>query len=229
MFHKVALPPPGTRDPFDYTSPATLERKLGALYAAGFRPSNLDELRSEMDRPAGRFVVTFDDGYASVAERALPALQRHNVRAIVFLVAGKLGGRNDWDIAKGDVAESLMDAAQIKTWLAAGHQIGSHSLTHPNLRKISSAAAREEIAASRKLLEDVFGVAVEHFCYPYGAGNEEIRDLVGEAGYQTACTVKFGLNVAGASPFELKRIQPLTGGELIRKVFHRLRRKILRS
>lgn len=222
-FHKIAAPPARTMDPFEYTTAAQLDSKLAALGAAGFLPTRLEAAMLKM---RGRFAVTFDDGYAGVAEQALPVLERRKIPAIEFLVAGKLGGCNEWDVAKGDVAQPLMDAAQVRTWLAAGHQIGSHSLTHPNLRKIPPAQAREEISASKKLLEDTFGVAVQHFCYPYGSYTEVIRDLVAEAGYQTACTVKHGVSLPGESPFELKRLTPLTTSELLRKAMHRLRRKL---
>ncbi len=221
-FHKIAAPPAKTIDPFEYTTAFQLETKLAALRAAGFQPSQLGESNL---RSRGTFVVTFDDGYANVAEAALPVLERQKISAIEFLIAGKLGGHNDWDVAKGDVPQPLMDATQVRTWLAAGHQIGSHSLTHPNLRKIPLSQAREEITASKKRLEDMFGVAVEHFCYPYGSYNEAIRDLVAEAGYKTACTVTHGVPLPSDSPFELKRITPLTTPELLRKAWHRLRRK----
>jgi peptidoglycan/xylan/chitin deacetylase (PgdA/CDA1 family) len=120
-----------------------------------------------------------------------------------------------------------MDEAAVRDWLAAGQQIGSHSLSHPNLRKIPLTQAREEIVASRKRLEDMFGLAVEHFCYPYGSYNEAIRDLVGEAGYRTACTVRFGVNRNGVSPFELNRVVPLTGSEILGKALHRLRARVI--
>lgn len=222
-FHKIAAPPARTIDPFEYNPAAQFEAKLAALRAAGLRTIPLSASNLGV---GGTVAVTFDDGYAGVLEAAVPILQRHKIVAMQFLVAGKLGGHNDWDVAKGDVAQPLMDPAQVRTWLAAGHQIGSHSLTHPNLRKIPLAQAREEISASKKSLEDTFGVAVEHFCYPYGSYNEAIRDLVVAAGYQTASTVKHGVPQPGDSPYELKRITPLTGGELLRKALHRLRRKL---
>ncbi len=61
-----------------------------------------------------------------------------------------------------------MDERQIRDWLAAGHEIGAHTLTHPALAELPPERARAEIFDSRKLLEDRFGVPVRHFCYPYG-------------------------------------------------------------
>lgn len=222
VFHKIAPPPPGTRDRFEYQTPARFAERLNALRAAGLIPAMLGDLPRELPRGAGRFSVTFDDGYAHVIANALPILKQQKLTAIQFIVAGKLGGQNDWDIAKGDTAERLMDAAQIRDWLAAGQSIGSHSLTHPNLRKIPRDQAREEISASRKRLEDLFGVSVRHFCYPYGSYDAAIQELVQEAGYLTASTVKHGFNAAGSDVFQLKRVAPLSAGELAAKAWHRL-------
>lgn len=226
MLHKIAAPPARTRDPFDYLRPESLDTKLGALRRAGLRSVPLDAFFEGEAATANGFVVTFDDGYRNVWQDALPILARHEVKAIQFLVAGKLGQQNDWDIAGGEVAEPLMDAAQVRDWLAAGHSIGSHSLNHRVLKKLTADEAREEIAVSRKRLEDTFGVPVRHFCYPSGRYNPKIRDLVMEAGYQTACTVEFGVNSSGQSPFELRRISPLTATELLAKARHRLGRRI---
>jgi len=99
-----------------------------------------------------------------------------------------------------------MDASQVRDWLAAGDDIGSHTLTHPFLTRLAPREAREEIFASKKRLEDLFGRAIEHFCYPYGDWNAAVRDWVIEGGYRTACTTEFGVNTPETSAFALKRI-----------------------
>jgi len=225
-WHKLAPPPRATTDPFLFTSPQVFNRQLGALRRAGFMDAPLPEALTGQTTPGRKVVLTFDDGFADVLENGLPILSIHGCRAIQFLVAGRLGGRNEWDIAKGDTPASLMDEAQVKTWLSAGMDIGSHSLTHRNLRRLDAASAREEIAGSKKALEDRFGAPIKHFCYPYGAWNEAVRDLVAEAGYATACTLQFGVNLASTPPFEIRRIYPLSNREMMAKICHRLRRKI---
>jgi peptidoglycan/xylan/chitin deacetylase (PgdA/CDA1 family) len=60
--------------------------------------------------------------------------------------------------------------------------------------------------ASKKKLEDLFGRRIRHFCYPYGDWNEAVRDLVVEAGYETASSTRFGVNTPETSPFVLCRI-----------------------
>jgi peptidoglycan/xylan/chitin deacetylase (PgdA/CDA1 family) len=132
-------------------------------------------------------------------------------------------------IKHGDASERLMDIAQVRDWLAAGHDIGSHTTTHPKLTELTLEAAREEIVASKKRLEDMFGRPVRHFCYPGGKWNDALRELVAEAGYATACTTQFGVNLAGTPPHVLRRIVPLTRSALLGKIVHRLRRRALRG
>ncbi len=222
MFHKLASPPANTRDPFDYMRPELFEARLAAVRAAGLRSLTLDDLVPGNPAPAPGFVVTFDDGYRNVWEHGLTLLEKHRVKAIQFLVPARLGQRNEWDLPNGEVPEPLMDAAQVRDWLAAGHSIGSHTTTHRMLKKLSEAEAREEIAGSKKRLEDLFGVAIRHFCYPSGRYNAMVRGLVEEAGYHTACTVEFGINTPETPRLELRRISPLSGPELAAKVWHRL-------
>jgi peptidoglycan/xylan/chitin deacetylase (PgdA/CDA1 family) len=141
-----------------------------------------------------------------VLRHGLEPLAENGFRAIQFLVAGFLGRRSEWQAQYGEVLEPLMDASQVREWLAAGHEIGAHTLTHPWLTRVSELEAREEIRGSRLRLEDLFGVPVRHFCYPYGDWNPAVRDLVQEAGFATACTVEFGVNAAATPHFELRRV-----------------------
>ncbi|HTL18824.1 MAG TPA: polysaccharide deacetylase family protein [Patescibacteria group bacterium] len=178
------------------------EQQLHELKSAGFASASLGEWNKSGKR---RVLITFDDGYSNVLRLGLEPLARVGFTAIQFLPVNFLGKSNDWDIAAGEKEERIMDASEVRSWISAGHEIGSHSLSHPFLTKVAHQTAREEIAASRKKLEDLFGRRVDHFCYPYGDWNEIVRDLVREAGYATACTTMPGLNAAGDSPFMLKR------------------------
>lgn len=207
-----------------------MEEQIRALKNAGYLPLAIDSI-ANVSQSSGRLghhagsVITFDDGFENVFRLGLEILTRQKVISIQYLVVEAVGKTNHWDVAKGDVPERLMDEAQVREWLGAGQLIGSHSLSHPNLRKVSLPKAREEIFASKARLENDFGVKVRHFCYPYGSYNERLRDLVVEAGYETACTVEFGVNPAGTSLAELRRIIPLSNLELAKKAFHRLKRR----
>jgi peptidoglycan/xylan/chitin deacetylase (PgdA/CDA1 family) len=206
MYHKLGPRPRGVRLKGLYVSRSLFERQLSELHAAGFTTPAYGPPPLCEGNPGRRIALTFDDGFTNVFQHGLEPLARHGFRAIEFLTVGLIGGCNDWEIQEGEARQPLMDDTQIKEWLAAGHEIGSHTLTHPFLTRLGVAKAREEISASKKKLEDRFGWPVRHFCYPYGDWNPAVRDLVVAAGYETACTTEFGVNTKATLPFELKRI-----------------------
>lgn len=224
-FHKIGQPPSSTLDPFLYVTASRFDAQLGQLQKQGYTTASLAELTDSKGVDGRKAIITFDDGCTDVLEHGLEILARHNFRAIQFLVSGFLGKRNEWDIAKGDVPERLMDEAQVQEWLKAGHEIGCHSATHRNLRHLSETEALMEIGDSKKVLEDRFGFKVDHFCYPYGSWNTRLSRLVEETGYRTACTMDFGVNEAPIRKFELRRMIPLSSNELLAKIRHRLRQR----
>jgi peptidoglycan/xylan/chitin deacetylase (PgdA/CDA1 family) len=101
--------------------------------------------------------------------------------------------------------EPLMSETHVREWLALGFEIGAHTLTHPRLSAIPIPEARNEIAGSKKRLEDLFGVHVKHFAYPYGDCNDAVVDLVREAGFETACTCDPGVVHHGVDALRLGR------------------------
>jgi peptidoglycan/xylan/chitin deacetylase (PgdA/CDA1 family) len=176
-----------------------------------------------------RIAITFDDGFCNVLRFGLEPLARHRFCAIHFLVADLIGKSNEWEQREGEAREPLMDAAQVRDWLGAGHDIGSHTCTHPWLTRLPLAQAREEIVSSKKKLEDLFARKILHFCYPYGDWNEPVRDLVEEAGYTTACTTQPGINTPGQPPFELKRFTARYPSRNLKAIWARFRVRRRRS
>jgi peptidoglycan/xylan/chitin deacetylase (PgdA/CDA1 family) len=101
--------------------------------------------------------------------------------------------------------ERLLDPTQIREWLSLGFEIGAHTLTHPRLPAVPRRETKNEIAGSKKKLEDLFGVKVKHFAYPYGDYNSAIPDLVRETGFETGCTRDPGVVRSYVDPFRLSR------------------------
>jgi peptidoglycan/xylan/chitin deacetylase (PgdA/CDA1 family) len=221
-YHKLGPRPSRVRLKGLYLSAELFRRQMEELHETGFRFVPLDEARGGEMGPGSRVVVTFDDGFRNVRQHALETLTAFGVRAIQFLLPDLLGRSNEWEQREGEVAEPLMDAAEVRDWLAAGQEIGSHTRTHPWLTRIPLAQAREEISASRKKLEDRFQVTVRHFCYQYGDWNETVRDLVAEAGYITACTTEPGVNRSGDHPLSLKRFTARYPSRNLKNLWQRL-------
>jgi peptidoglycan/xylan/chitin deacetylase (PgdA/CDA1 family) len=222
-YHHVGQCRRGVRLKGLYLSPKLFARQMKELQAAGFSTGRFQSVTSPRANTERRVFLTFDDGFKDVFENALPIMQQHQLSCMLFLVSDLVGKTNEWQQPMGDIVEPLMDNTQVREWLAAGQEIGSHTRTHTRLSQLSREVAREEIAASKKSLEDRFGVAIEHFCYPYGDWNDVARDLVQEAGYQTACTTQPGVNTDTTPRFELRRFTARYRSRNLKAIWSRLR------
>ena len=91
--------------------------------------------------------------------------------------------------------------------VAAGWEVGAHTLTHPDLTTVDDAGLQREIAGSRTLLQDRLHLPVNAFCYPAGRNDARVRAAVRAAGFKTATTVDPGIARPGDDPFALPRIR----------------------
>ena len=188
----------------DYRSFSTIEEfeyQMSYMHKHQFKGVDCDNL----DKDKANFGITFDDGYEDNLINALPILKKYNFTATCFVVPNLIGKTNSWDIKQF----KLMDKKQIQDWLDAGMNIGSHSLNHTNLTKISNNDVIIEIENSKKILEDMFGVKINNFCYPFGKFNKFTANVVEERGYLRAFTTNRGLYKT--PNFEIKRV-PITKG-----------------
>ena len=199
-YHKPEPVPAGARIKGLYLEPGFFRQQIRELAKAGvtFLPPGLPQRTQAL-------AITFDDGFVSNLEAAVPVMREFGCRAINYLVADRIGKTSDWEAADGGEAHPLMDEPQIRDWMAAGNWVGAHTCTHPRLSRISRERAREEIVSGKKKLEDRFGVPIEHFAYPFGDYDEVVMGIVREAGFKTACTMERGVNAADSDPFRLKR------------------------
>jgi peptidoglycan/xylan/chitin deacetylase (PgdA/CDA1 family) len=165
--------------------PDRLDRHLRLLRRLGLRGVSQTELVRAVDRgeAAGLVGLTFDDGFADFLTTAVPILERHGMTGTVYVVAGNMGATNSWDTGP---QFPIMDADQVRAVAAAGHEVGSHTLTHARLAGADPAVLAAEVGDSRSLLEDVLQTEVPGFCYPYGAYDAAAADAVRAAGYDNA-------------------------------------------
>ncbi len=80
------------------------------------------------------------------------------------------------------------------------HEIGAHTLTHPDLRTISSENKKLEIRGGKQWLEELLGSEVKMFCYPKGLYDDLVVASVKEAGYIGARTTALG-SLSYSNPF----------------------------
>lgn len=196
MYHHVARfdsPRPDT------VSPERFEWHMAYLKKQHFTVLPLSTLvamlRSGAPVPRKSVVITFDDGYEDNYTQAFPILKKYGFPAIIFMVSDSVN------------TEGFMTTAQMKELLANDIEIGSHTRTHAYLPDIPVDVRRTEIFGSKRRLEEAMGVQVAHFAYPTGGFDEEIKKMIKEAGYDSACTTNRGYDRFNRDVYELKRVR----------------------
>ena len=212
-YHNVAMAPQDATFKLLYVSPESFERQLWTLRRLGLRGVSTGEGIARLDNGSARgcVVFTFDDGYADTLNVAAPLMKKYGFRATCYVVSSALGTHNSWDAEYLRERKPLMSSDQLEQWLAAGMEVGSHSLSHQRLHELPQDAAQYEIAESRTALRNMLGVPIEHFAYPFGHFTADIVELVRHAGYSSAMTVLPG--VARSSDDRLRLPRILVNGE----------------
>jgi peptidoglycan/xylan/chitin deacetylase (PgdA/CDA1 family) len=99
-----------------------------------------------------------------------------------------------------------MSVEQLVDLHARGHEIGSHTVTHPLLPELDDDALLEETRGSRDRLAAWLGTDVPGFCYPNGDFDARTASAVVSAGHRYACTTRDGVHYANDDPFCIRRV-----------------------
>lgn len=136
----------------------------------GNDPRKIHELTTFNTRPADKtheeiapfnealISITFDDGWESAYSAGLPTMQKYGVKTTQYILAGEF---NNPAYLSMDQTHALQDA---------GHEIASHTMTHPNLTKLSDKDLNFQLVKSKKILEKEFG-PIKDFASPLGEHN----------------------------------------------------------
>ncbi|MES2955064.1 MAG: polysaccharide deacetylase family protein, partial [Pseudomonadota bacterium] len=195
VYHQISeAPPKGAPFRGLYVSPAAFSRQMALLKLLGYQGLSMSALLPYLKgERRGKVVgITFDDGYLNNLTHALPVLQRHGFSSTCYAVSNLLGQTNAWDRDIGIAQVPLMDAGQLRLWVAGGQEVGSHTQNHARLLQSDAATALGEMTQDKAALEGLLAVLVQHFCYPYGEYAAEHVAMAREAGFQTVTTTRRG-------------------------------------
>lgn len=209
MYHQIGDPAPrGTPYRGLTVHPNDFRRQMNWMRRFGYQGLSMQDLLPYIQgaKRGKVFGITFDDGYRNVYQNAMPILDQLGFTSTNYFVAQQLDGSNVWDHEKGIPASGLMSLDEIRAWAAAGHEVGSHTLSHVHLSQVSPEIARIQISRSKTELEQALGIKISAFCYPYGDESPEVRVMVKEAGYSNATTTERGLVRPSDDLFGLPRI-----------------------
>jgi peptidoglycan/xylan/chitin deacetylase (PgdA/CDA1 family) len=185
-------------------APSDFSKQMDWLDVHSYHPITFDDLRAyfggQRALPSKPVVITFDDGYRDLYTTAYPILKLHKFKAVAYIVSSFVGR------SRYVTGPMLLEMDHY------GIQIGSHTVDHGNLARMSLPSINYEIKASKQWLEALVGHPVVDFCYPSGQFNALVVSALGSAGYSTATTEAYSTFHMWADRYAWPRVR-VGGGE----------------
>ncbi len=206
MYHHVSTAvQPGRYARALTVTPVEFEKQLRWLRDRGCAAVTVDEL--VRDTRAGSLAtcevaLTFDDGYADVANIAAPMLRRFGDRATFYIATGYVG------------AAGHVDVAQLRQLHGDGMEIGAHTVHHIDLTKLSPERASQEIERSALALRGWIGAPISSFAYPSGRVDAAVMARVQTLGFDNAVTTRPGYVTQTSAAYALPRYRIKRGSGL---------------
>jgi len=174
LYHHIGIP---QSESLYYISPLEFEKQMFLLREWGYQTISVELLvraiKEGAELPPKPIILTFDDGSETVFTNAFPILQKYNFTGSAYIVYNYVG------------INAYMNAEQIRALYAAGWEIGSHSLSHVDLT-VRTDRQSDEIVDSRAKLQNLLGLPIQTFAYPFGAYDKDALHYVHFAGYSAA-------------------------------------------
>ena len=150
--------------------------------------------KGKLELPEKPIILTFDDGYKDNFTQALPILEEHGMKAVVYMVTNDIGlpGYLTWD--------------DLRNMQNRGIEIGSHTANHIPLTTLSPEEREEEVKLSKLILEWNGIHTVFSLSYPNGAYDASLPELLRRNEYLTAVTGDAGLNTFQTNPYLMQRV-----------------------
>jgi peptidoglycan/xylan/chitin deacetylase (PgdA/CDA1 family) len=194
--------------------PSTFDQQMHVLAAAGWHTITAGQLGQDLVAgirpPRKTFVVTFDDGWWDGYRNAYPILQKYGFVGTFYVITARLNQSDG------------MTAEEWNALIAAGDEIGDHTVSHLPLARLSFAAARQEIIRSAQTIANVTGHWPESLSYPYGSFDATVIGIVQSCHpFMLAVTTMQGVGNTWATRFEAPRIKVESGtsaADLLRRI-----------
>jgi peptidoglycan/xylan/chitin deacetylase (PgdA/CDA1 family) len=124
--------------------------------------------------------LTFDDGAEANIDTVLPLVD-------------SLGLKTTHCYATEYVEGDAIQISRVQAFYNAGHEICSHTVSHPDLTKVTPQELQYQLVHSKEVLETVIGSSVPNFAAPFGAYNEAVNNTI-KTIYASHRTVDEGYN-----------------------------------
>jgi peptidoglycan/xylan/chitin deacetylase (PgdA/CDA1 family) len=201
VYHSIAPTHPGQNKEqrLNNVDTAMFRQQMDYLVAHKYNVVPLsavvDAVQGTGNLPPNAVAITFDDGWLSQYEHALPILEQLHFTATFFIITHQVG--------QGTM---FMTLDQLKALQREGMTIASHTQTHPDLSKLSAAQLRNEVVGSRQDLQKMLGITTDLIAYPYGCWNNGVAAVVKSAGYRAARALGGGISNGSGDQFALHSV-----------------------
>ncbi len=211
MYHYVRTPPSMRADYMGYklsVSPEDFKAQMDWLLLHGYHAVNFNQVRRYFAGaealPPRPVVITLDDGYRDLYTHAFPILRAHGFTAVAYLVSNFVD------------QPAYVTREQVLEMDRAGIEIGSHTVDHPNLERMSYGSASYQVSQSKRWLEQLVSHPVLDFAYPSGKFNAQTVLAVRLAGYDTAVTTQASITHSLVDRYAWGRVR-VGGGESLQE------------
>lgn len=192
------------------TTPGVFSQQMRWLKSAGYRSIDLAELLNQQsagEDMSKKIVITFDDGYRDLYTEGLAIMKQCGFTGTLFLATDRI--RNTPMRYEGVDYLTWQDVRELH---AQGFQLGSHTVTHADLRSLEPEQIEYELGYSKEVIEQEVGEAVESFSYPFSFPEEDrdftrfLGDVLENLGFKSGVSNIIGRVRRDSNPYCLPRM-----------------------
>lgn len=176
-----------------FLTPETFELQLIQLLQMGYTPIFASELAAKVlpDKPV---VITMDDGYRDNYDLAYPIMEKHQVKATIFLISGHMANRSHEEHLSWDQVREMQDSGLVEFQSHTYQLHREKGLARPD--EFSKDGWQALLRDDARRAEEVFlrelGRAPTVLCCPYGIWSEEVAELYAQT-YDVIFTGEYGM------------------------------------
>lgn len=212
-YHKIGAPSRGAWETWFYVPEGVFREHLRCIRDSGWTPIDAASLVAGLEAPerlpSRAALITFDDGYVSVLRVAMPLLAEAGYPAVMFVPTQYVGTTNLFDDSV-EPSEPICSWQELRELEAGGISVESHGVSHTSLSALWPEARDEEIATSKRALDNGLDKQVLLFSYPYGdsgSHHEATAAALRSYGYRAAFLYAGNpVSIPTSQPFLLPRI-----------------------
>jgi peptidoglycan/xylan/chitin deacetylase (PgdA/CDA1 family) len=215
VYHSIGSVPRSSPGWNGFITPERFAAQM-AFLAEHRRPVTLDEL---LAHPAGggppRVAITFDDGYRSALEHAVPVLRAHGLPATFFVPTKWIGEANTWDPPAG-APRDVMTADELAQLDRDGFAVESHGHAHLHYARDQTdpAAAVDDVRQAHEALRHLLGRDPRYLAYPFGRATPETAAEAQRLGLRAAFTLDHPQELQGAFAVRRTPVVPADAGPM---------------